>query len=172
MIQQGRANGEGYGGHELFLTAASVSFIISFVFVYSAQAFSKAWDWDFFVHLAAVSEWYRNFPNLFHEATYQPASDSIVLNPYTLFVSALGRLLELSPYAALQLAACLNLVFFAAAIFYFFASFFRANVAIWSSAIFIVVCLLMRQYFGWSSELSFEMLAAISSYPKIGRAHV
>ena len=91
---------------------------------------------------------------------------AFLYSPYIFSIALLGKALTLSPFASLQLAAILNLLFYAFAIIRFFRV-FSVNQSCWTApAICLVASLLVRRFnFCWSSETSLLTFRWIQTYP-------
>jgi hypothetical protein len=140
--------------------------LVSFSFTYSLLCFHANWAGDIYVYVAAISEVFRDYPYLLHEAGQQPARESIAFSPYLIGLSLLGESLALSPYEVLQWAGVVNCILFPAAAVYLFASICPDKNALISAAFFLLTVIFVRgANYSWSSELSAETLATIQAYP-------
>lgn len=153
-------------GWPAFGDGVAIALLLAFSLYYGLLCFYRGWGGDIYVYVAGISEVYRNFPNLMHEATLQPADDSIVFTPYLFVVSAIGWAANITPYNILQYSGLVNVAIFVFSVLYFFSSFLSINSAIRASALFIIICTVVRgSNYNWSSELSLQTLAGIQAYP-------
>lgn len=137
-----------------------------FVLYFGIHCFRYTWVGDFHRHCAAVASLYTDFLRPPHEAMAFPGSASDVHTPYIVAVAGIGRLLNVRPYRALQLAGIFNLLLYAFGVCVFFRTFSAARRSWIPPIAFLVVSLFMRERgFDWASETSFSTVREIQAYP-------
>lgn len=157
---------EPYRKRDVVARAMSGAVFGLFLSYYGLLCFRHQWAADFQMYVAGVARLYANFLEPGHEALPVGTSQSSLYTPYLVAVAGAGRLLDVTPYRALQLGGLVNLATYVAAIGYFFSRYslhYRYSLA---AACFICVSLLLRwDNFGWSSETSLVTFQFIQAYP-------
>jgi hypothetical protein len=139
-----------------------------FVTYFGLHCFKYVWRGDIQRHCAAVASLYKDFLHPPHEAVAAPGTTSEVHTPYIVAVAALGRMLHVTPYRALQLVGVLNLILYVWAVRIFFRTFSVAGDSWIPPLFFLLVSLCMRErLYSWASEASFINLRVIQAYPSM-----
>jgi hypothetical protein len=137
-----------------------------FVFYFAICCFVKAWGSDFQVYCAAVARLYVDLLHPAHEAVTAPATESFAFSPYLVLVGAMGKLLRVTPYRALQIAGIVNMTLFGAGAAYFVSRHSIHRRWELSFICFLFVTLFLRWVeYGWSSETSLVALQYNQCYP-------
>ena len=137
-----------------------------FVSYFGLLCFRQKWSGDFQLYCAAVTRVYEDALHPSHEVVTAPATESFAYSPYLVLLALVGKLLGVSPYRALQLAGCANLVLFCASAAYLFARHSLHRRWELAATCFLFVTLFVRwKYFDWSSETSVVALGWVQAYP-------
>jgi hypothetical protein len=137
-----------------------------FVVYYGFHAFRLPMFGDFPVYLAAVHALYIDSWLPAHETMSAQGAHSVWYSPYTVLVSFVGKMLQVSPYRALLFAGVTNLLLYAGSIVFFFRTFASRPNSPWPPLIFLAVSLFLRsESFEWSSETSHAAILYIQAYP-------
>ena len=140
----------------------------AFVIFFGAYGFIAPWAGDINVHLAAVHALYRNFWNPLDLSLDVHTSYSVFFSPYTVLVAAMGQMLGVTPYHALQLAGIFNMALYAGAIAVFCRTFSAVPKSPLPPLLFLAVSLFLRsKVYSWSSETSYLTLSITQAYPSI-----
>ncbi len=146
-------------------TAACVTYV-AFVLYVGLACFKETWGGDHALYLAALHSLYIDFLSPAHETLPISGRDSHLFSPYIVAVAAVGRVLGMSEYSALQYAGAFNLVCFVGSVFYFFRSFSLVQRSWFPPTIFLLVStLLVDRYYHWSSELFIRSIVTNQPYP-------
>lgn len=155
-------------GGVLALRALAVVCLVAFIAYYALTIFKVLWTGDFRVYVAAVREVMAHPFSPRHETLNLPATLSYAFTPYLYGVAALGTLVGASPYGALQIAACLNLLGVTTGIVALFAQpwWGRGREPTVLAVTFLLVAFVGRDitYF-LSSEMSADSWAHVLPYP-------
>ena len=150
----------------LVCRALALLVFTGFVSYFGLVCFRQRWSGDFQLYCAAVTRVYEDALQPSHEAVMAPASESFAYSPYLVLLALVGKLLGVSPYRALQLAGCANLVLFCASAAYLFARHSLHRRWELAATCFLFVTLFVRwKYFDWSSETSVVALGWVQAYP-------
>src|SRR5439155_23469537 len=84
--------------------------LAGFVIYYSIQVFRNPWDGDIHVYLAVVHALYVDPWLPRHEAIAVEGAYSVMYSPYMVLIAIMGKILQVSPYRAIQLAGVANLL--------------------------------------------------------------
>jgi hypothetical protein len=149
-------------------TSVATLLLGSFILYFGLHCFRYRWVGDIQLHCAAVASLYTDFWRPPHEAVALAGSTSQVHSPYIVGIAAIGRVLHVTPYRALQFAGLVNLCLYVFAICLFFRT-FSVQPSNWLPAIaFLAVSLFMRdRVYLWSSETSFASMRLIQAYPSL-----
>ncbi len=148
--------------HSLILYTGLAVFVIH----YGIYAFHFPPAGDFHVYLAAVHALYVDPWIPSHETMAVQGASSVWYSPYTVLVAVVGKMLQVTPYRALQFAGIANLLLYAGAIVFFFRTFASRPTSPWPPLVFLAVTLFMRsENYDWSSETSYHTLQYIQAYP-------
>jgi hypothetical protein len=149
-------------------SALLFSGLSAFVIVFGAYGFIAPWGGDINVHLAAVHALYRNMWNPADLSLDVHTSYSVFFSPYTVLVAAVGQMLGITPYHALQLAGIFNIALYACAIALFCRTFSAVPKSPLPPLLFLAVSLFLRsKVYSWSSETSYPTLSITQAYPSM-----
>lgn len=138
----------------------------AFVGYYVLLCLRHTWTADFQMYVAGVSRLYVDSRDPGHEALALPAAYSSLYTPYLRLVAGFGKLLSISPYAALQWAGVFNVALYAAGTLYLFSRYSLHFRYCLPAACFLLVTLCLRgEHFGWSSETSLVTFQFVQAYP-------
>ncbi len=142
--------------------------LAGFVIYYGIHAFRYPWEGDIHAYLAVVHALYVDPWLPGHEAIAVEGAYSVMYTPYMVLIAITGKILQVSPYRALQLAGVANLLLYAGAIVLFFRTFASNPKSPWPPLIFLAVTLFLRsESHGWSSETSHHTMRLIQAYPSL-----
>ena len=150
----------------IVLVALPLLVFAAFVLYYGLACFHSRWVGDLQMYSAGVAQLYRDLLHPGHEAMNAPGEQSTVYTVYLVVVAAVGKLLGITPYRALQLAGVVNLSLYVLAIVYFFSRTSMHRRFLVPAALFLLVSLFLRwDHFGWSSETSASTMLSVQAYP-------
>jgi hypothetical protein len=145
----------------------AVLIFLCFLGYFTLTVLTENWFGDFGFYLSAVAALQDSLWSPGHETVAGAGiQDALLYSPYIFSVALLGNIFSLSPFATLQLAGTLNLIFYVVAIVHFFRV-FSVNRMCWTApALFLLVSLTVRRFnFCWSSETSLLTFRWVQAYP-------
>jgi hypothetical protein len=141
---------------------------VVFVVYFGLHCFRYPWKGDVARYAAAVAALYRDFLWPAHEAVTAVDHASEVFTPYIVAVAGLGRLLDVTPYRALQVVGVLNLISYACAIWLFLRTYSLVRDSWIPAVAFLLISLFLRDHiYLWSSETSYASMRLIQAYPSL-----
>jgi hypothetical protein len=130
--------------------------------------FTQPWFGDGRRYLAGLHEIHRHPFAPGHECARAACTDSPLFTPYLMAVGWGSLLTGVTPYRALQVAGCVNVLLYLAAVVAFFRHFCGAARGPVAAAAFTLVTLFARTHVDiWSSDTNYRSLAEIQAYPSL-----
>jgi hypothetical protein len=118
------------------------------------------------VYIGGAHALYEDFWHPQHESVVASKHFSFAFTPYLYVLAAVGRLLGVSGYGAVQLAAIANLTLYLSGMVAFFRALVRGPAGTWAALFFLVTSLFLRDENAfWSSETSVRSLTVVLGYP-------
>ena len=118
------------------------------------------------VYIGGAHALYENFWHPQHESVVADKHFSFAFTPYLYVLAAVGKLLGVSGYRAVQLAALANLTLYFTGIVTYFRALLRGPAGTWGALFFLVTSLFLRDENAyWSSETSVRSLTVVLGYP-------
>lgn len=118
------------------------------------------------MYCAGVSRLYRNLLHPGHEAIAVAANQSTMYTPYLVAIAIVGKLVGLTPFAALQVAGVLNVLGMVASLCFLYSRVSMHRQWSLPAACGLVSMLLLHWFhIGWSSAFSLTNFQYIQAYP-------